>query len=218
MATLDGEELPPPAPSQPARRPSRGSRSPKRFLETAASGTASKRAKPALLVCKLLKPSSWVSCDICGKWRRVAQEPKADKWCCSDNQDAKHSACSVPQEMSNAAIDGALELAQDAAEVEGTSKLASGRQRAHCQHGRRRSQCKECGGGSICQHGRHRTHCKECGGASICQHGWRRSDCKGRCQNTSTAWYKSPPWHYSHTWLPPTAWISASIRELADVC
>ena len=47
-----------------------------------------------------------------------------------------------------------------------------------CQHGRQRSQCKECGGASICQHGRQRSECKECGGASICQHGRQRSQCK----------------------------------------
>ena len=47
-----------------------------------------------------------------------------------------------------------------------------------CQHGRQRSQCKECGGCSICEHGRSRSRCKECGGGSICQHGRRRSACK----------------------------------------
>ena len=31
-----------------------------------------------------------------------------------------------------------------------------------CPHGKRRSQCKECGGGSICEHGRIRSRCKEC--------------------------------------------------------
>ena len=31
-----------------------------------------------------------------------------------------------------------------------------------CPHGRRRSECKECGGGSICEHGRIRYRCKEC--------------------------------------------------------
>ena len=50
--------------------------------------------------------------------------------------------------------------------------------RAKCDHGRIRSQCKECGGGSICQHGRHRSKCKECGGGSICQHGRERTKCK----------------------------------------
>jgi len=47
-----------------------------------------------------------------------------------------------------------------------------------CPHGRRRSECKECGGGSICEHGRVRSKCKECGGSGICEHGRQRSDCK----------------------------------------
>ena len=47
-----------------------------------------------------------------------------------------------------------------------------------CPHGKRRSRCKECGGGSICEHGRQRSRCKECGGASICEHGRERSQCK----------------------------------------
>ena len=47
-----------------------------------------------------------------------------------------------------------------------------------CPHGRRRSECKECGGSEICEHGRRRSQCKECGGASICEHGRRRSACK----------------------------------------
>ena len=32
-----------------------------------------------------------------------------------------------------------------------------------CEHGRQRSQCKDCGGGSFCEHGRQRRHCKDCG-------------------------------------------------------
>ena len=54
--------------------------------------------------------NNWVSCDNCDKSRRVAQEPTADKWYCSDNLDAEHSACSVPKEMSDAKID--IELNQ----------------------------------------------------------------------------------------------------------
>jgi hypothetical protein len=50
--------------------------------------------------------------------------------------------------------------------------------RPKCPHGRRRSQCKECGGASICEHGRQRSTCKECGGASICEHDIRRDRCK----------------------------------------
>ena len=47
-----------------------------------------------------------------------------------------------------------------------------------CPHGRRRSQCKECGGGHICEHNRRRSRCKECGGSEICEHGRQRSRCK----------------------------------------
>jgi len=47
-----------------------------------------------------------------------------------------------------------------------------------CQHNRRRSQCKDCGGASICEHNRQRSYCKECGGASICEHNKIRSRCK----------------------------------------
>ena len=47
-----------------------------------------------------------------------------------------------------------------------------------CEHGRLRSNCKECGGKGICEHGRQRHCCKECGGASICEHGRQKSCCK----------------------------------------
>jgi hypothetical protein len=47
-----------------------------------------------------------------------------------------------------------------------------------CPHGRRRTRCKDCGGGAICEHGRQRDRCKECGGKGICEHGRRRSMCK----------------------------------------
>jgi hypothetical protein len=50
--------------------------------------------------------------------------------------------------------------------------------KGYCEHGRQRSRCKECGGGSICEHDRVRSVCKECKGGSICEHGRRRSRCK----------------------------------------
>ena len=50
--------------------------------------------------------------------------------------------------------------------------------RKKCEHGRRKSTCKECGGASICEHGRQKSRCKECGGASICEHGRNKSQCK----------------------------------------
>ena len=53
-----------------------------------------------------------------------------------------------------------------------------------CEHGRERSQCKQCGGSQICEHGRKRGVCKQCGGSSICEHGRRRHTCK-QCGGSS---------------------------------
>ena len=47
-----------------------------------------------------------------------------------------------------------------------------------CEHGRRRSYCKECGGKNFCEHGRERRRCKECGGKGVCEHGRQRTRCK----------------------------------------
>ena len=57
------------------------------------------------------------------------------------------------------------------------------RERSKCEHGRKRSVCKECGGSEICEHDRRRSRCKECGGAEICEHERRRSRCKD-CEGT----------------------------------
>ena len=47
-----------------------------------------------------------------------------------------------------------------------------------CEHGKRKSRCKECGGSEICEHGKRKSRCKECGGSEICEHGKRKSRCK----------------------------------------
>lgn len=47
-----------------------------------------------------------------------------------------------------------------------------------CEHNRRRSRCKQCGGQDICEHNRRRCRCKQCGGKSICEHNRIRSICK----------------------------------------
>jgi hypothetical protein len=52
--------------------------------------------------------------------------------------------------------------------------------KSKCEHGKRRSRCKECGGSQICEHGTQHDHCKDCGGSQICEHGAQRSTCK-RC-------------------------------------
>jgi len=49
---------------------------------------------------------------------------------------------------------------------------------ALCEHQRRRSKCKQCGGSSICEHQRVRSTCKDCGGGSVCEHQRQRSMCK----------------------------------------
>lgn len=46
-----------------------------------------------------------------------------------------------------------------------------------CEHGRRKSICKECGGSQICEHRRIKSTCKECVGGSICEHGNIRCKC-----------------------------------------
>lgn len=63
-----------------------------------------------------------------------------------------------------------------------------------CEHGRRRSRCKECRGSQICIHDRIRSQCKECGGSSYCHHGRLRTTCrecggKGICQHGKRKWY-----------------------------
>ena len=47
-----------------------------------------------------------------------------------------------------------------------------------CIHGRQRSKCKECGGGSICEHGLRKSRCKACDGTEICDHNRRKETCK----------------------------------------
>ena len=49
---------------------------------------------------------------------------------------------------------------------------------AICEHQKIRSRCRDCGGGSICEHNKERTRCKECGGGSICEHNKQRTQCK----------------------------------------
>ncbi len=47
-----------------------------------------------------------------------------------------------------------------------------------CEHGKRKSRCKECGGSEICPHDRVKSECKECGGSAFCEHGKFKSICK----------------------------------------
>jgi hypothetical protein len=47
-----------------------------------------------------------------------------------------------------------------------------------CEHGKRKSRCKECDGSEFCEHGKFKSICKECGGSTLCEHGKRKSICK----------------------------------------
>ena len=47
-----------------------------------------------------------------------------------------------------------------------------------CEHNRRKTRCKECGGVGICEHNIQKYTCKECGGSGICEHNRQKSRCK----------------------------------------
>jgi hypothetical protein len=47
-----------------------------------------------------------------------------------------------------------------------------------CEHNRRKSICKDCGGSQICEHNRQKLNCKDCGGSQICEHNRQKSTCK----------------------------------------
>ena len=67
------------------------------------------------------------------------------------------------------------------------SKCEHGRQKSQCkdcrgsqicEHNKRRNICKVCGGSQVCEHNKLKGQCKECGGSQICEHNKRRSRCK----------------------------------------
>ena len=56
------------------------------------------------------------------------------------------------------------------------------------EHNRRPSNFKECGGSNICGHGKRKSDCRECGDtSSVCERGKRKSDCK-ECGGASTVY------------------------------
>jgi len=52
-----------------------------------------------------------------------------------------------------------------------------------CEHHRRRSVCRDCGGKGLCVHDKQKHTCKQCNGASLCLHGRQTSKCV-ECQGT----------------------------------
>lgn len=69
---------------------------------------------------------SWVSCDECGKWRRipVSEDQLVDvhHWTCSVNPDPAFNACSVPQEFEDDIIDEMIAQEEGAVEHEERKK------------------------------------------------------------------------------------------------
>ena len=63
------------------------------------------------------------------------------------------------------------------------------KERNKCEHGKQKSQCKECCGIGICEHQKRRSSCKECGGSQICEHNKIRSICKN-CKGGSICEHK----------------------------
>ena len=47
-----------------------------------------------------------------------------------------------------------------------------------CEHGKRKSRCRECGGSQICEHGKCKAQCRQCGGSAFCKHGKYRAQCR----------------------------------------
>ena len=46
-----------------------------------------------------------------------------------------------------------------------------------CLHGKQKTRCKECGGGSICEHNKRRSVCVVCGGGELCIHKKQKAQC-----------------------------------------
>ena len=81
-----------------------------------------------------------------------------------------------------------------------------------CEHGRRRSICKECGGSAICEHGRQRHQCKECGGSDICKHGRQRRHCKD-CGGKECG-----VWSYESTSMEDLVGYSCGVCKVREWC
>ena len=81
-----------------------------------------------------------------------------------------------------------MSSSEESLEEDAPRKMPKSGGEGKCPHGRRKSQCKDCGGSGrcmtdkwgteMCPHGREKRRCKECGGSAICPHGRRKSRCK----------------------------------------
>jgi len=63
-----------------------------------------------------------------------------------------------------------------------------------CEHGKRKTYCKECVGGGLCEHDKPRHYCKDCGGNCLCEHGKRKYRCK-ECDGSSLCIHSVEKYH-----------------------
>jgi hypothetical protein len=47
-----------------------------------------------------------------------------------------------------------------------------------CPHGKRKSNCRDCGGSSICEHNKNKYICRDCGASIFCAHGRQKNRCR----------------------------------------
>ena len=76
-------------------------------------------------------------------------------------------AAAAEERAAKAAAKAAEKAAEKAAPKPAAAAKAAPMKRklVKCDHGRVRSQCKDCGGSGVCEHGRRRYSCKDCGGS-----------------------------------------------------
>ena len=47
-----------------------------------------------------------------------------------------------------------------------------------CEHDKRKSRCRECGGSEVCKHNKRKSQCYECNGSELCRHKKIKYNCK----------------------------------------
>ena len=71
--------------------------------------------------------NTWLSCDLCGKWRRLGKMKDSalpETWQCDQNPDAAYASCDVPQELPDDDIDRLLGLLPPKPVVKASGKRA----------------------------------------------------------------------------------------------
>ena len=80
-----------------------------------------------------------------------------------------------------------VKLANASGVATGLAPHPSAAKKSHpvlCEHQRRMSQCKHCGGSGLCEHQQVQSACRDCGGSSFCEHQQQRNFCKA-CDSSS---------------------------------